>query len=504
MQSPNWIKPTRRTLLAAGIAAASALSWQRFGRSEAANAYGLAQEDLLRFRASLDGDIILPGEASYETARRTASYNPLTSFRPAAIVYCESARDVARCIEFARLNGLPLSARSGGCDILGQSSCDRGIVADLSLINEVTVTGGGRTARVGAGVTAGMVNADLAAAQLAVPLGCNPVVGVGGLTLGGGLGWLLGKHGTASDNLAAATLVTAEGEIVDASRHDNPDLFWALNGGGGNFGIVTAMTFRTHAVGHIVGGYIVYPIDSAADVLLAYPDLMAAAPRELMVELAIVGTALGPLLVAMTCYSGNPRGAEAALAPFRTIGSPVADDIGLRDYPSVGTPSPDMIARFPAPPVETPAGAGEIDNFNHWRGCNLTRIDGAAAGTIVDAMLGAPPGGTFGLGHFMKGAALEPSVDHTAMPRHAGSMCAYVSASWRHAGQSAAHMAWVDQANEALGAGSTTPTYVNYLASNAEADIRATYGASYDRLRTVKSRWDPENVFRNNRNIRVG
>ncbi len=497
------MKPTRRALLAAGIGTIAAGTWQRYRRSEAANAYGLAQAELSRFRAALDGDVILPADTAYETARRTASYNPLTSFRPAAIVYCESARDVARCIEFARANELPLSTRSGGCDILGQSSCDRGIVADLSLINGVGINHANRRATIGAGARAGLVNADLGAAGLAIPLGCDPVVGVGGLTLGGGLGWLLGKHGTASDNMVSARLVTADGEIVDASRDDNPDLFWALNGGGGNFGIVTAISFRTQAFRQVIGGYIVYAMDHAADFLMAYPALMQAAPRELMVELAIIGTVQGPVLVAMTCFPGSAEDAAAALQPFFDIVPPVADDIGLRDYPSVGTPSADMIARFPAPPVETPAGAGEIDNFNHWRGCNLTQIDAVSAATIVAAMRNAPPGGTFGLGHFMKGAALEASAGHTAMPRHAGSMCAYFSASWRHAGQAAAHMAWVDQANEALGARSDTPTYVNYLASNAETDIRSTYGENYERLRAIKSRWDPENIFRNNRNIRA-
>jgi FAD/FMN-containing dehydrogenase len=236
---------------------------------------------------------------------------------------------------------------------------------------------------------------------------------------------------------------------------------------------------------------------------MAYPELIRAAPRELMVELAIIDTANGPVLVAMTCFSGSPADADAALRPFREIVPPVADDIGLRDYPSVGTPSTDMIARFPAPPDDTPAGAGEIDNFNHWRGCNVTEIDAAAAARIVDAMRNAPPGASFGLGHAMKGAALESGPADTALPRQAGSLCAYFSASWRHAGQPAAHMAWVDTANNALAARSTTPTYVNYLASNAEADISATYGANYNRLRTIKARWDPENLFRNNRNIRV-
>ncbi|WP_323761511.1 FAD-binding oxidoreductase [Maricaulis sp.] len=489
-------------MLIAGGAAAASLTWERFGLSEAANRYGLTQDVIVALRAQLDGQIVLPSDPSFEVARRTASFNPLTDFRPAIIIYCESLADIARGIEFARTQGLPLAARSGGCDILGRSSCDRGVVIDLSVLNDVTMNLAKSRAMIGAGATAGLVNSDLASHGLAVPLGCDPMVGVGGLTLGGGLGWLLGKHGTASDNMESATLVSANGDIIETSRENNPDLFWGLNGGGGNFGIVAGMTFRTAELGRVVGGYLVYSIDTATDFLLAYPSLMAQAPRELMVELASINTARGPVLVAMTCFSGPEDEAEAALAPFRATGNPVADDIGVRDYRSVGNPSAQMLAAFPAPRDEAVPGSGEADSFNHWRGCNLLEINQAAANSLVDAMRSAPPGASIGLGHFIKGAALEVTDMETAMPRYRGSICAYCSASWRYAAQSAERIAWVDQARAALAAQSRSPTYVNYLDLEDQASVQATYGANYARLSRIKSRWDPDNIFNNNRNIR--
>lgn len=494
--------PSRRSFMVGLVAAAT---WSGFAKSELAARTGLSQQSVSRLGDSLQGSLILPPHNAYASARRAVSHNPLTDTRPLAIAYCETTADIARCVEFALEHDLPLAARSGGCDILGRSSCDEGLIVDLSEINLVQPRPDDGLVSIGAGATAGLINSDLAEVGLAVPLGCDPMVGVGGLTLGGGLGWLLGSRGTASDNLRSAQIVMADGSIMNTSARENSDLFWGLNGGGGNFGIVSRMDFETCQVRQVIGGYIVYPLHVAQDVLLAYPHLMATAPRELMVELASINTARGPVLVAMTCFSGSATDAACALAPFLDIAPYLAEDIGQREYQFVGNPSRTMIDAFPPPSREFPSEmSADADNFNHWRGCNLIAIDERTASSIVDAMENAPPGGSFGLGHFMKGAALDVSPHLTAMPRHQGSMCAYFTASWTDPSDSVQRMQWVAEATEAISARSSIPTYINYLASDAELDIRRTYGENYQRLAELKSRWDPCNIFNNNRNIRPG
>lgn len=495
--------PTRRFLIKSAAKAAT-LTWAQFGLSTAARSYDLPQGSFQDLRTSLDGAVILPGDPVYNSARRPVSYNPQSNHYPVAIIYCESDSDVLRSIEFASKQGLPLAARSGGCDILGRSSCDGGVVIDLSILNATLAVDRTRTVTVGAGASAGQVTGGLAAQGMVVPLGCDPMVGVGGLTLGGGLGWLLGKYGAACDSLIAADVATANGDIVRASVDDNPDLLWALKGGGGNFGIVTSMDFQCFEVGPVIGGYIVYPISAAREFLYAYPDLMASAPRELMVELASIDTARGPVVVAMTCFSGDDKFAETVLEPFLTFGAPLANDIGVRDYQNVGTPSDEMIRNFPPPEVEPRITDLTRDSLNYWRGCNLQEVTETDANNIADAIESAPPGATFGLGHFMKGASVDISPEKTAMPRRPGSMCAYYSASWSYDDESDNRIAWVDQATTALSQYSNAPTYINYLSSEKEDDIQASYGENYSRLSKVKSIWDPENIFSQNRNIRPG
>nr|WP_281721439.1 FAD-binding protein [Nitrosomonas nitrosa] len=492
---------TRRSLLLA-VAASGAVGFSAYRSTIAARRSDVRYVSLEQLRETLDGDLVLPIDPSYEASRRPLSFNPSTDRRPVAIAYCVNSDDVMRALDFASGADLPVSVRSGGCDVMGRSVCEDGLVIDISLINHVASTANERTVMIGAGATAGLINADLAQSGEMVPLGCDPMVGVGGLTLGGGLGWVLGRHGAACDNLISAQVVTASGQVVLASDAVNPDLFWALKGGGGNFGIVTEMEFRTHDLLSVIGGYIVFPSEQASDFLQAYPGLMARAPRELMVELALIHTARGVMLVAMTCYCGSPQSAERALAPFRGFGVPLADDVGAREYRFVGDPAPQMIELFPAPtPPEVSPESGPPDSFNHWRGCNLTEISQSAADGIVSAMADAPLGASFGLGHFMHGASVEISADRSSLPRHPGSISVYASAAWAYHEEAETSMHWVNSAIDVLASDTSIPTYINYLAPAGPDEVAAAYGVAHLRLSTLKSAWDPENNFRHNNNI---
>ena len=355
---------------------------------------------------------------------------------------------------------------------------------------------------IGAGARAGHIDGALAQIEKAVPLGCDPMVGIGGLASGGGLGWLAGRYGATCDSMVSANLVTADGDFVVASAEENPDLLWALKGGGGNFGVISSMTFETIDLSTVIGGYLVYPLERMQDFLVAYPALMENASRELMVELAILDTARGPVLVAMTCHSGTAAAAAADLRPFRDVMRPIADDIGYRDYPSVGVPSAQTVDAFPAPENRQETREEPVDSYSRWRGCSLTDITPDAASIIIEAIREAPSGASFGLGHYMKGAAAEVTGDASAMPRRQGAMCAYFASQWTYSDRAAEHMLWTDQTNEALSNTAPAPTYINYLASARDSAVRRAYGGLYERLSNVKERWDPENVFRNNANIK--
>ncbi|MHA6288254.1 FAD-binding oxidoreductase [Maricaulis sp. CAU 1757] len=461
---------------------------------------GLSQARIAALGDRIDGRLIGPRDPAFERARRVGSHNPLTDVDPAAILVCASADDVRRGLDFAQCHDLPLAVRSGGCDVLGQSTCEGGLVLDLSGLSGVVRLGDGQV-DIGAGARAGAVNAELGRAGRAIALGCDPGVGIGGLTLGGGFGWLLGLHGASCDSLTEAEVVTPAGQVLLASATQNPDLFWALRGGGGNFGVVTRLRYNSHPVSQVFGGYVVFDIAHAAQVIAAFGDMMRDAPRELTVELAMLATARGPVLVAMVCFAGSARWLDPALAPLRGLAPVLADDVGPRALAEVAVPSPAMLAAFPAPPPEPEPGPGDgADAFNHWRGLSLAAIDDRLAGRIVELARAAPPGWNIGIGHCLRGAVLD--AEDTALPRPAGAMSFYLSVSWSRPEDAAARMGWVDAGFAELGRQAAEPTYVNYLSDGRAVAVARAYGDRYARLRALKHRYDPDNVMNRNRNIR--
>ncbi len=463
--------------------------------------------DLDHLRAALDGRLILPGETGYDQGRRVASFNPRTDKQPAIIVRCRSPSDIARALDFARSGNLDLAVRGGGHDVMGRSVCDAGVLIDVAPMNAISVSPGRRTARVEAGARAGRVNEALHGHALAAALGCNPGVGVAGLTLGGGLGWLLGRFGASCDNVSAVELVTADGRVLRASEDEHADLFWGLRGGGGNFGIATAFEYRVHPVENVVGGYLAYAGRHAREFLHVYRDFMARAPDELTVELILLASAEppahAPVLIAGACYAGSMDDAERILAPLRAVGLPLVNL--LREVPYAHlTDLPAEMARILGTgpsngSTETPV---PTTGFNYWQGGSISNWTDAAIDALIECAGTAPPGWSTGLGHYMHGELCRVSDHDTPLIRREGSASYFFNMSWRDADRSADAMAWVDRSLATMRPFSDAATYINYLSSESEPAVATAYGNNYPRLQALKRKYDPDNVFRLNRNIR--
>ena len=464
---------------------------------------GELDKTLAAFGKSIQGKVLLAADADYDGMRRALSFNPQTDKYPAIIAQCKTAEDVARSIEFARANSLEIAVRSGGCDVMGQSVCEGGMVIDLSSLQEIELSVENRSVRVGAGVRCGALEYALNDAGVVVPLACNPMVGISGLTLGGGLGWVLGKHGTTADNVIAMDIITADGSQLRVSDQQNEDLFWALRGGGGNFGIVTAFEYQVHQLTEVYGGFLLYPIEMLGEYLHFYRDIMANAPDELMVELSIAPTS-PPMLVATACYSGNVTSSQAVLAPIRKFGPPLFDGIRptkLSQLTAITKEVSNFIAANSKPETGSPTeGDG---HYNHWRGATIPDWTDSAINTFVSCIEKAPAGWSIGVGHYMHGAPCAVNAQATPILRDEHSSSYFFNMSWGHSSQSDDSMAWVDRSIQDMQPFNRAGTYVNYLSSNAPEAVADAYGAHYPRLRKLKSQYDSENSFHLNRNIRA-
>lgn len=504
----SYMTVARRTLLRSTLAsgllgAAGCSEWlaRRPGERVA------LEPSLEQFRTSLEGRVIVPQDREFELARRPASFNRDTDKRPAVISLCANPDDVARSIEFALRHDLEIAVRGGGHDVLGRSTCADGLLIDLALMNDVEVRPDQRTARVEAGCRAGPVNAALQEHGFAVPLGCNLLVGVGGLTLGGGLGWLLGRFGATCDNLAAIEAATADGRKVRASAEDNADLFWAMRGGGGNFAVATAFEFHMHEVGQATGGYVVYRGADTPQFLRYYRELMADAPDELTVETVLFASPEPPhepLLIAAVCHSGAPEAAERDLAGLLKFGPPLVHSIRRTPYANVADPPPELARLFgvepsdrPEPVADEPAGGG----FNYWRGASMSDWSDASLDAFVACAAAAPPGWSMGVGHYMHGEICRIDASASPLLRRQASASYFFNIGWGDAGRSEAAIGWVNQSIAAMKPHSNEPAYINYLSEESETAVAAAYGPHYARLRSIKKRFDPDNVFHLNRNI---
>lgn len=442
-----------------------------------------------QLRAQFSGEVLLPGDAGYEEARRV--HNGLIDKRPALIARCRGVADVADAVKLTRQLGLEVAVRGGGHNVAGRATIDGGVMIDLSLMKSVRVDPRSRRAWVEGGATWAGVNRETQLHGLAVTGGVVSSTGVAGLTLGGGLGWLMGKHGLALDNLLAVELVTADGKVLRANAEEEPDLFWALRGGGGNFGVATAFEFRLHPVGPAVtGGLIAHPFDRARDVLRFFRDSTHSLPDEHMIFGGLVHApdGSGTKLAAMvTCHCGSPGEGEAAMRPLKSFGAPALDAIGPMSYSAINGM---LDAAYPK-------GA-----LNYWRSHFLTELSDAAIDAMIACFARCPtPMGQLLIEHF-HGAATRIGASATAFPHRKEGFNFLILAEWMDRADNERCIAWARDTASAMQGFYAPARYVNYLGDDEAGDsLAAAFGPNYQRLQKIKAQYDPANFFRMNQNI---
>jgi FAD/FMN-containing dehydrogenase len=436
----------------------------------------------------VSGSVLGPHDLGYDEAR--AVHNGLVDRKPALIVRCRGTNDVVAALAFARGASLEVSVRGGGHNVAGRSVTEGGLMIDLSEMKRIAVDPAGATVVAEGGVTWGELNEAAAAHGLAVTGGAVSGTGIAGYTLGGGLGWLMAKFGLASDNLLAVELVTAEGDVLHTDAGSHPDLFWALRGGGGNFGVGTAFTYRLHPVGTIVGGLIAHPIEAAPDLLRFYRDAVTDASDDLTVFAGLVhapdgsGAKLAALVV---FHAGSPEEAARELEPFTTWGSPIVVDVGPMPYPVMNT-----ILDAGYPP----------GSLNYWLSSFTRDVSDELIELAVSRFATVPSPMTAILLEHFHGAVTRVGATETAVPHREHGWNLLIPAVWTDAADTEANIAWARETFAALRPHLGSGRWLNYLGDDqAEDAIRAAYGPNYERLVEVKRRYDPENVFHLNHNI---
>jgi FAD/FMN-containing dehydrogenase len=447
------------------------------------------------FARQVRGGTLTRADAAYDEARKV--WNGTVDRRPALIARCLSDADVQAAVRFAAKHRMLVSVRGGGHHIAGNAVAEGGLMIDLSGMRAITVDAAKKSARVGAGALLSDMDRETQAFGLATPLGINSTTGVAGLTLGGGFGWLTRSYGMTIDNLVSATVVTADGAIRVASITSEPDLFWAVRGGGGNFGVVTSFEFRLHAVGpELHAGLVVYPFSQARQVLRAWRDFTAKAPDELTVWTVLRKAPPLPFLPASVhgtevvvlplVYSGDVAAGQRAAAPVLEFGTPVGSAVG---------PTPYAAFQSAFDPLLTPGGR------NYWKSNNFSALSDAALDVAISAASGLPdPECEIFLAHL--GGAMGRVKPHaTAYFGRDAQYVMNVHGRWSDAANDERVRTWarrvfLDTAPHATGSG-----YVNFLTEDEGERVSATYGTNYSRLQAVKHRFDPENLFRMNLNI---
>jgi FAD/FMN-containing dehydrogenase len=434
----------------------------------------------------LTGTIIRRGDAGYDDARKV--WNGMVDRSPAIIVQCRSTEDVVAGVNFAREHGLLVAIRGGGHNVGGLALCDDGVVLDLSGMRAVTVDPQRRIARAQGGARWAEFDAATHAHGLATTGGLISSTGIGGLTLGGGLGWLMRSYGLASDNVVGVEIVTADGQVRTANAIENPDLFWGVRGGGGNFGVVTAFEFRLHPVRTVYGGMLVYPVERAGEVLRRYRDLAAAASDELTMFAALMTSPDGvPIVAILPAYNGATPMGEAAVQPLRDLG-PVAD----------------QVTEMPYPALQSMLDAGFPSGLNvYWRSDFLSGLPDEAIDTMIDAFRTVTSPLSAMLIEQFGGAVARIPADETAYAQRDGLFNLVVIGRWADAATADTHIAWARRASDGMRPFISGGVYVNYLGAEGTDRVRAAYGpAKCERLVALKRKYDPTNLFRVNQNIR--
>jgi FAD/FMN-containing dehydrogenase len=432
------------------------------------------------------GHLLHPTDPAYDSTRRV--HNGLVDKRPALIACCRSTADVADAVKLGRSLGLEIAVRGGGHNVAGRATTEGGLMVDLSPMKGIHVDPGARVARAQGGVLWKELNRETQLHGLATTGGVVSSTGIAGLTLGGGLGWLMPKFGLALDNLRVAELVLADGRVVRASAQENSDLFWAIRGGGGNFGVATWLEYDLHPVGPIVtGGLVAHKAADAAAVLRFYREQCASLPREMMLVAGLLTGPDGSKLVGLVGnHCGDGAAGEAAMRPIKAFGAPVLDAMGPIPYSDLNTL---MDASFPK-------GA-----LNYWKAQFLSALtDEAIEVLIAQAAVAPTPMCQMVLEHF-HGAATHVPVDATACALRTPGFNVVIAAQWLDPSDTDRSMAWARETYRLLTPYLGSTRYTNYLDRDEDDAARVAYGTNYDRLRDLKRVWDPDNLFHLNVNI---
>jgi len=446
-------------------------------------------------RSGLRGLACVKGDSGYDEAR--SIWNAMIDRSPDLVVRCAGAADVIRAVRFAVDNDLAISIRGGGHNIAGSAVGEGGLLIDLSPMKSVRVDPKARRAWVGPGATLADLDRETQAFGLAVPTGINSTTGIAGLTLGGGFGWLTRALGMTIDNLLAADVVTAKGELVHADDRENPDLFWAIRGGGGNFGVVTSFEFRLHPVGpEVFSGLIVHPFARAAELLRGYRRVAAEAPDAMTIWSVMRKAPPLPfipeawhgreVLIFAACFAGSVAEGEKAAAPLRRLGEPIADVLG---------PHPFVAWQSGFDPLLTPGAR------NYWKSHDFAQLSDDAIGVVVDAVSRLPGPECEVFLAQVGGAMSRVAPEATAYPHRGAHFIMNVHTRWREPAQDRACIAWARELFQSAAPFATGGAYVNFIPADEPDRTAQVYGGNYRRLREVKRHWDPQNRFRLNQNI---
>ncbi|WP_319783881.1 FAD-binding oxidoreductase [Oceanisphaera sp. IT1-181] len=454
-----------------------------------------SQHSLTALKETVTGSVVLPEDASYNEVRKI--WNATIDKHPAIIVQCGAAEDVPKALHFAREQGLEVSVRGAGHNIAGNAVCEGGIMIDMSNMTQVRVDAANKIAYAEPGATLGDIDKATQQHGLATPLGINSTTGTAGLTLGGGFGWLTRQYGMTVDNLLAVDLVTADGRQLRASEQQNSDLFWAIRGAGGNFGIVTAFEYQLHPVGpEITAGLIVFPIAQAKRVLQQYRAYMDSAPEELNIWVVMRKAPPLPFLpedvhgkevaVLAVFYAGDPTEAERLIAPLRDFGTPYGEHIGVQPY---------VEWQQAFDPLLTPGAR------NYWKSHNFTELNDPALDIMIDYTHSLPsPQCEIFIG-MIGGAANRVDSNAMAYGHRDARFVLNVHARWDEAAEDKTCIAWAREFFKASAPYASAGVYINFMTEEEGDRVKAAYGPNYDRLVQLKRQYDPGNLFHLNQNI---
>jgi hypothetical protein len=446
----------------------------------------MADVSAARLRRSFKGALLTPADVGYDAARRI--WNGMIDRRPGLIARCQNVADVQACVLFARENGVLLSVRGGGHNYAGMAVCDDGLMLDLSPMRNVVVDASKCTGRGQAGCTLGDFDRATQAFGMATPLGVATTTGISGLTLGGGYGWTAGKFGLACDNLLSAQVVTADGNIVECNEQVNADLFWGMRGAGANLGVATELEFRLRLIDRVLGGPILHPLTKLA--LRFFDELASNAPDELTV---LGGSLMGPddkpVFATLVCYCGDPAEGEKWLLPLRTYAKPIVDMIQMRPYL-------EMQSLFdPSYPVG--------DRYYN-KSYNVSVVSDEIIDVVLEYSAKRPTSRSTIAFQQLHGAAARVPVGSTAFPHRYDHHVVWIEAIRGDLGHDDPMIQWARECWKAMGPYADASVYVNAVCDEIEGGTRKAgdaYGANYERLRDLKGKFDPDNVFRNNTNI---